>query len=190
MSIAPPAMPDDPLWQRISASPIGPAETALTFAAKLARENGWTAPYAARVIEEYRRFCYLGMTAGHEVTPSDAVDQCWHLHLTYTRDYWERFCPEVLGCAFHHGPTAGGPIELGRHFGRYAATLRSYETTFSSPPPDIWPPAQVTLLTAARARRVNPAEVIVIPRRALPAIGLILGMIALILAVWVVLRMG
>lgn len=158
---------DDPVWQRISVSPIGPTETALPFAARLARENGWSAAHAARVIEEYRRFAYLGMTAGHEVTPSDAVDQCWHLHLTYTRDYWERFCPAVLGRPFHHGPTAGGAAELGRHFAQYAATLRSYVAAFGPPPRDVWPAAKETLLTAPRARRVNPAEVLIIPRRAI-----------------------
>jgi hypothetical protein len=174
---------DDPLWQRISVSPIGPTGTALTFAAKLARENGWTASHAARVIEEYRRFCYLGITAGHEVTPSDAVDQCWHLHLTYTRDYWDRFCPQVLGRPLHHGPTAGGAAELGRHFAQYAATLRSYEAAFGPPPRDIWPAAKETLLTAPRARRVNPADMIMIPRRALRLVGLVLlalGVLALV----------
>ena len=89
-------MPDDSLWQRIAAHHIGPPDAALSFARRLARENRWSLAYAERVIEEYRRFCYLAMTAGHEVTPSDQVDQAWHLHLTYSRDYWERFCPEVL----------------------------------------------------------------------------------------------
>ena len=77
--------------------PSDPKTAALTFADRLARENGWSAAKAARVVDEYRRFCFLAATAGHEVTPSDAVDQAWHLHLTYSRDYWERFCPEVLG---------------------------------------------------------------------------------------------
>ncbi|MEZ6192343.1 MAG: hypothetical protein R3C45_13785 [Phycisphaerales bacterium] len=49
------------------------------------------------MVNEYRRFCYLAIAAGHTVTPSDEVDQAWHLHLLYTRDYWEDFCPNVLG---------------------------------------------------------------------------------------------
>ena len=185
MSAAAPASSDDPLWQRLRAAPIGPQDTALTFAAKLARENGWSQAYTARVIEEYRRFCYLGMTAGHEVTPSDAVDQCWHLHLTYTRDYWERFCPEVLGRPFHHGPTAGGASELGRHFAQYAQTLHSYEGAFGPPPPELWPAAQVTLLTAPRARRVNPAEAWIVSRRALGRAAALVAMLGLLaLASW------
>ena len=69
MSEPAPARADDPLWRRLAASPIGPTDTTLTFTAKLARENGWSVPLATRVIEECRRFCYLGLTARHEVTP-------------------------------------------------------------------------------------------------------------------------
>jgi hypothetical protein len=36
----------------------------------------------------------------HIVTPSEQVDQVWHLHLTYTRSYWDEFCPNVLGQPF------------------------------------------------------------------------------------------
>ena len=83
----------------------------LTFSARLARENAWSADYTAAVISEYRRFCFLAVHAGHPVTPSDQVDQAWHLHLTYTHDYWARFCPDVLGTSLHHGPTRGGHQE-------------------------------------------------------------------------------
>jgi len=92
-----PSLASHPLWQRLQLYQIGPSDAALPFVQRLARENGWSAAHAARVIEEYRRFCFLAVTAGHPVTPSDAVDQVWHLHLTYSRDYWERFCPDVLG---------------------------------------------------------------------------------------------
>ena len=66
------------------------------------------------MIEDYRRFCYLAVAAGHEVTPSDAVDQAWHLHLIYSCDYWEKSCPLVLRADLHHGPTSGDPVEAGR----------------------------------------------------------------------------
>jgi hypothetical protein len=82
---------EDPLWRELERYEIGPTDAALTFAARLARKNRWNAGFAERVIGEYKRFCFLAVTAGHEVTPSDAVDQAWHLHLTYSRDCWERF---------------------------------------------------------------------------------------------------
>lgn len=129
---------DHPLWQKLEAYEIGPPDAAISFAARLSRENRWSADFAERVIGEYKRFCFLAMTAGHEVTPSDAVDQAWHLHLAYSRDYWDRFCPEVLGAPLHHGPTAGGVVEQARYFEQYAQTLKSYEAVFGLPPEDIW----------------------------------------------------
>lgn len=153
-----------PLWQDIQQYRIGPDDASLSFAARLARENGWSAGYADRVIDEYRRFAFLAVTAPHPVTPSEAVDQVWHLHLTYTQDYWQRFCP-LLGRELHHGPTKGGADELARFHEQYAQTLRSYEATFAQcPPADIWPGARQRLLDDPLARRVHPREGLVVPR--------------------------
>ncbi|WP_380875470.1 glycine-rich domain-containing protein [Sphingomonas sp. DBB INV C78] len=158
--------PDHPIWQRISLHTIGPEDALLSFAARLSRENWWTDDYTARVIEEYRRFCFLAVTTGIEVTPSDQVDQAWHLHLTYSRDYWERFCPEVLGQSLHHCPTAGGPDERGRHFEQYAQTLRAYEQVFGAvPPADIWPSGAQRLIEDPKARRIHPRDGAVLSRR-------------------------
>jgi hypothetical protein len=157
--------PDHPVWIALSHYNIGPDGAALTFARRLARENGWSDDQAVRVIEEYKRFCFLAVTAEHPVTPSDAVDQAWHLHLTYSRDYWERFCPEVLGRLLHHGPTAGGIAEQARYFEQYANTLKSYEAAFGeTAPANLWPKASQRLLDDPRARRVHPRDGIVIKR--------------------------
>ena len=156
-----------PVWRALSRYTIGPEDAALPFADRLARENGWSAAYAARAIEEYRRFCFLAVTAGHQVTPSDAVDQVWHLHLTYTRDYWDRFCPDILGRPLHHGPTAGGMTEQARFFEHYARTLRSYEAAFGQSPRDLWPDAQRRLIDDPRARRVHPRDGVILSHRAI-----------------------
>ena len=79
----------DPLWARIKGFALDDPASSLPFSQRLARENGWSRHFACRAIEEYKRFCYLAMTAGHSVSPSDAVDQAWHLHLLYTRSYWD-----------------------------------------------------------------------------------------------------
>lgn len=150
---------DAPLWHRIAAHQIGQPDAALSFAARLARENRWSVDYAARVFEEYRRFCWLACTCGHEVTPSDQVDQVWHLHLTYSRDYWQVFCPQVLRRDLHHGPTAGGASEGARFYEQYALTLRAYQAAFGPPPPDIWSPAALRFGLHTRALRVYPDEV-------------------------------
>jgi hypothetical protein len=156
---------DHPVWRRLFSYTIGPSDAALSFADRLARENGWTPAHAARVIDEYKRFAFLAATADYPVTPSDAVDQAWHLHLCYTRDYWERFCPNVLGRPLHHSPTAGGDAELHRYFDQYAHTLKSYEAAFGAcPPVDIWPNAARRLRHDPLARRVHPKDAVVIPR--------------------------
>lgn len=173
-----------PIWRALAEYRIGPADAAFTFQARLARENGWTPAHAARVIEEYRRFCFLAAISGHPVTPSDAIDQAWHLHLTYTRDYWGRFCPDILGRPLHHGPTEGGVAEQHRFFDQYANTLRAYEVAFGDPPPaDLWPPAAQRLLVDSQARRVRPNDYLILPRRpalaalAIPVLVLIVALL-------------
>jgi len=176
--------PDNPIWRALEAYEIGPRGAALTFTARLARENRWDLVFAERVVGEYKRFCYLAATSGHEVTPSDAVDQAWHLHLTYSRDYWDRFCPEVLGTPLHHGPTAGGPAERDRYFEQYAQTLKSYEAAFGgTPPADIWPDARTRFLEHPQAFRVHPGEVVLVNRRPAMIVGVALVALLLGLAV-------
>src|SRR5260221_356074 len=77
------------------------------------------------------------------ICPSEDVDAAWHLHLTYTRSYWKRFCGEVLGRQLHHEPTRGGPAENTKHLAMYEATLAVYREAFGEEPPrDIWTPAR------------------------------------------------
>ena len=182
---ASPSTPNNPVWQRLYCYQIGPDDAALGFAARLARENGWSAGHAARVIDEYRKFVFLAVTGERDVTPSDAVDQVWHLHLTYTRDYWEHFCPEVLGKQLHHGPTAGGDTERGRFFRQYADTLKRYEAVFGPAPADIWPSAHQRLIEDPRARRVHPRDTIMISRKAVRrAMVALLVVAAIALLLW------
>lgn len=144
------------LWRRLLAFELDDPAANLTFSRRLARENGWSHAYALRVINEYKRFVFLAMTAGHEVTPSDEVDQAWHLHLTYTRSYWDELCKQVLRGPLHHGPTKGGQAEGERFEDQYEQTLASYRTAFGQEPPsDIWPPAKTRFGDAAHFVRMN-----------------------------------
>ncbi len=139
--------------------------TELSFSQRLARDNGWSRHYASRVIAEYKKFCYLAMTVGHSVTPSDEVDQAWHLHLLYTRSYWEDFCCRVLKRPFHHGPTRGGSDESAKYHDWYEATLVSYQSTFGSPPPaDIWPGPESRFAKARTFRRIDTASCWLLPK--------------------------
>ena len=112
--------------------------------------------FTARVISEYRRFLYLAIVAGHQVSPSDDVDQAWHLHLLYTESYWNRLCRDVLGVPLHHHPTTGGPSERAKFDAWYRQTLDSYRRVFyEDPPADIWPNADSRAGGTDRYQRVN-----------------------------------
>ncbi|QJW99614.1 TIGR04222 domain-containing membrane protein [Frigoriglobus tundricola] len=154
-----------PLLARVLAFDIDGAEAALPFAARLARENGWSRSYADRVIEEYKRYAFLAATGSAPVCPSEDVDAAWHLHLTYTRSYWQRFCGDVLGRPLHHEPTRGGPAEGAKHFKMYADTLTAYRAAFGhSPPADIWPTPAERFGDDTKHRAVNTARNWVIPK--------------------------
>lgn len=130
----------DELRRRLESFRIDQPDTAFPFARRLAHENGWSAAFAQRVIDEYFRFVWLAMRAGHPVTPSPAVDETWHLHLCYSRSYWDELCGQVLGKPLHHGPTRGGADEAAKYADWYGRTLASYREHFGEPPVDIWPP--------------------------------------------------
>lgn len=153
------------LWERIVAHRLDDSSARLTFTARLARENGWTIGHALRVVHEYRRFIFLARTAAHQVTPSEEVDQAWHLHLVYTRDYWDILCHDVLGGPLHHGPTRGGAHECDRFDDQYRRTLSTYAEVFDeTPPADIWPPAERRFGIDLEWRRVNLSRHWVIPK--------------------------
>ncbi|MGI4760006.1 MAG: TIGR04222 domain-containing membrane protein [Janthinobacterium lividum] len=155
MASAPRRAPQPELWNQLVALDLD-GTAALPFSRRLARDNGWPVAFAERVVLEYKRFVYLAATCGHPVTPSDEVDQAWHLHLVYTRSYWDELCGQVLGFALHHGPTQGGAAEGHKFQDWYAATRQSYEAAFGeAPPADIWPPAAVRFGEAPHFRRVN-----------------------------------
>ena len=144
------------LWARLEAFDLNESGASLSFEARLSRDNGWSLDFAARVIDEYKRFVFLACAANHPVTPSEEVDQVWHLHLCYTRSYWDDLCGEVLGMPLHHGPTRGGREEGAKFEDWYARTLGAYREAFDEEPPgDIWPSASIRFGEAAHFRRVN-----------------------------------
>ncbi len=131
---------DSQLWQSLKHFSVDKPGTQLTFTRRLAEENRWTRQYAERVFEEYKRFLYLAVAADHAASPSDAVDQAWHLHLAYTKSYWDELCGKLLKSPLHHLPTQGGPTEDKKQSDLYRRTLESYERAFGQPAPtDIWP---------------------------------------------------
>ncbi|MDQ6433152.1 hypothetical protein RB623_03700 [Mesorhizobium sp. LHD-90] len=153
----PPLRLSDPdLFARIDAYTIGPADAELSFASRLARENDWSDGYATEVIGEYKRFIYLVCISDGTLTPSRDVDEAWHLHLSYTRDYWERFCRDTLKRDLHHTPTEGGQAEAGKFAELYNDTLRAYRAEFREKPPRlIWPDAEARFSENASPVKVS-----------------------------------
>jgi hypothetical protein len=173
------------LWKRISAHSFENPENRLDLTRRLAREQDWSLERARCAIDEYRRFCFLSRVADEPLTPSREVDEVWHLHLIYTKDYWQRFCPQVLGIHLHHGPTHGGRAEGQRYRAQYTRTLVLYERWFGSPPLAFWPASRDRFAELARIKRVDMRSHIVVPRPRLPSgralrvvISLIIGGLA------------
>ena len=143
------------LWQKVKAFELDDPAADFSFSDRLARENGWSLEYSLRAIAEYKKFMFLLCISGHPLTPSDQVDQVWHLHLIYTQSYWVDFCRDTLGRDIHHGPTKGGAAESDKFTDWYTKTKEVYSDVFEdSPPIDIWPESQ-TRFSQINFRRVN-----------------------------------
>jgi uncharacterized protein (TIGR04222 family) len=159
------------LYERIQAFSFDRPDTQLTFSKKLAKDNGWSLSYAQKVIAEYKKFTFLAVAAGHPVAPSDQVDQVWHLHLSYTRSYWQDFCPNILQTPLHHDPSRGGLSEQLKLDDWYSKTLESYKQFFGQTPPiDIWPNSKDRFGRDLKFVRVNSQQNWILPKPPFPKI--------------------
>ena len=128
-------MQNPDLWNRIATYPLPADSGGRSFEEQLRADQKIRPETARRGIEEYRRFLYLSALNEGRTVPSKAVDAVWHLHLSHTRDYWDRFVPEVLeGRPIHHTP--GTPTG---HRADYTRTQSRYLAEFGQlPPKGIW----------------------------------------------------
>jgi len=148
--------PDDPvwtparqeLWRRLEQHDFEP-DTPLNFTRRLARDHDWRLEDARAAVNAYRRFCFLAMVSPTPVTPSEVVDEVWHQHLIYSRDYWITWCKERLRAPLHHDPTPGGPKVQMIYRRQYAQTLALHDRYFGPPNSELWP---ATHLRFARPR--------------------------------------
>ena len=61
------------------------------------------------------------------------------MHLIYTQNYWEEFCPNILKKKLHHDPSKGGFAEKDKHHHWFSDTLKNYRDIFNQDAPeDIW----------------------------------------------------
>ena len=128
------------LWSAIQQFPLDDPNAEITFSRKLSAKQNWSPTFTERVIEEYRKFIFLCCISPKGASPSQVVDEAWHLHLTYTKSYWIDLCKNTLSKEIHHHPSLGGDEEDHKHIEWYKDTLALYQSVFESPPPDdIWP---------------------------------------------------
>ncbi len=153
------------LYAQIQAFAIDHSDASLPFSKRLARDHQWSPSYTQRVIEEYKKFLFLAIVADHPVTPSNVVDQAWHLHLTYTHSYWNDLCTQILLRPLHHHPTQGGQQQQELFGDCYSKTLSSYERFFGDcAPVDIWPVPATRFQQGGKFRQVNSQDYWVIPK--------------------------
>ncbi|MGD1854438.1 MAG: glycine-rich domain-containing protein [Leptolyngbyaceae cyanobacterium] len=152
------------LYERVQSFDLDVSEAELSFSDRLAQENDWSLVYVHEAIEEYKKFVFLAVTAQHSVIPSDAIDRVWHLHLTYTRSYWDSFCLEILQQPLHHDPALGGLAEKQQLKESYGKTLESYQQVFGMhPPARLWPTAEERFRQDLTFVRVSPEQNLIVP---------------------------
>jgi uncharacterized protein (TIGR04222 family) len=153
-------------WRRIQDHLGTSGHHALDLAAVLVGKFRWARTHADAAVEEYRRFCFLAATGTAGVSPSAEVDEVWHLHLQHTRDYWDRFCPQVLRMALHHEP-GGRSRGRDRVFrAQYAETLARDQQVFGPPPEAFWPGTVARFDAPPRFRTIDAQNAWVLRRPA------------------------
>lgn len=126
------------IWKKIEEFEIDDLGSSFSFTDRLARENDWPVEYTLRAIHEYKKFIFLVVISDGPCTPSDQIDQVWHLHLLYTHSYWIELCKNTINKEIHHGPTKGAE-ERNSFKEQYTKTLNLYKSIFNeNAPKDIW----------------------------------------------------
>ena len=95
-----------------------------------------------RLLHEYLIFIWLRkLNPTERITPSKRVDEAWHQHILFTREY-ARFCRYHLGEFLHHNPTVPNYSKANYNDDSrdYARVLIRYAYhTKLAPPVDFWP---------------------------------------------------
>jgi hypothetical protein len=126
----------DPLWLKLNFLNFGPQAGSNPLMAMLGQQFGWPMPMTTQVMEEYRKFLFLAMRAGHPVAPPAIIEQVWNLHIETAQDYWEK-----LGALIGERPVSEGigASAASAIADNYQQTLASYARIFGmEPPANIW----------------------------------------------------
>jgi hypothetical protein len=98
---------------------------------RVMKEQGWSSEKTDAAILEYRRFWLLHKkNPGMAIVPSLDVDEVWHAHILYTKQYM-RESQDYFGHYFHHNPTENAEGDS-RNSDSYQRTLNAYQNEFGS----------------------------------------------------------
>lgn len=126
----------DPLWLKLNMMNAQGMQAFAPMMQMMEQQQGASTEMAQRVIEEYRKFLFLAMRAGHQVIPPGVINDVWMSHMQNAQNYWENLAKMITD-----RPVAGGmdAKTMGNVGDAWAATLQSYEKIFGTKPPaDIW----------------------------------------------------
>ena len=72
---------------------------------RVMKEKRWTRRMVEVTTHYYKNFLYLSKKyKEYRFSPSTQIDEIWHAHILYTKDYHE-MCEKVFGFYLHHQPT-------------------------------------------------------------------------------------
>ena len=95
---------------------------------------------ATELLQELGKFYVLKIIEKdydhNKLSPSEEVDELWHLHLLFPKKYYQ-FCARFARNWIDHSPDAKYD---GNHDRRYSNTIKKYRSTFNADPPySMWP---------------------------------------------------
>lgn len=92
----------------------------------------WERDEALHCLQIYKNFLWLHKLYPQvSLVPTKEIDECWHNHILYTRNY-ARDCEQLFGHYFHHLPAIPGENdnELASH---YSQTKELYFLVYNQP---------------------------------------------------------
>jgi len=89
-------------------------------------------PELIKVCEKlYKRFLWLNVKyPGHGLVPTLEIDEFWHNHILYTKDYTND-CQQLFGHYLHHQPSDGNDEE--QLLSGFEITKQLYTKEFNEP---------------------------------------------------------
>ena len=95
------------LWEVLTKPLIEGDYTDRNIVSRVMKKNPeWSDRKIDSLINEYKKFLYICAKCDEEQTPSKEVDEIWHEHILFTKEY-EKWC-DFLGKKIHHNPEKVG----------------------------------------------------------------------------------